>query len=106
MDFFSFSVFNASHLEHFVIAMGLQVLLWPVLGRRAAGCFIVAVFLGREIAQHEARGGGANSVGWFYGLLNHWNSDSLLDVFFALLGVLLVIFAVWGVQQLREKERL
>lgn len=100
-----FSAFNASHLEHFVIAMGLQVVLWPVLGRRAAACFIVAVFLGREISQHEARGGGANAVNWYYGLLNHWNSDSLLDVLSALFGVLLVIFAVWIVQQLRGKER-
>lgn len=105
MAWLSFSVFNASHLEHFVIAMGLQVVLWPVLGRRAAACFIVAVFLGREISQHEARGGGANAVNWYYGLLNHWNSDSLLDVLSALFGVLLVIFAVWIVQQLRGKER-
>lgn len=97
---------NATHLEHWVIAMGLQAMLWPILGWRAAGCSIVAVFLGREISQHEARGGGANAVDWYYGLLNHWNSDSLLDVFSALLGVLIVIFAVWIVQQLRGKERL
>lgn len=100
------SVLNASHLEHFLIAMGLQAVLWPLLGWRAAGCFVVAVFLGREISQHEARGGGANEVDWYYGLLNHWNSDSVLDVLSALLGVVIVILAVWGVQRLRGKEAL
>lgn len=98
-------VLNATHLEHLVIAMGLQVVLWPILGWRAAACSIVAVFLGREIAQHEARGGGANAVGWYYGLLNHWNSDSLLDVFSALLGVLIVTVVVGSVLPLRGQER-
>lgn len=67
---------------------------------------IVAMFLRREIFQHEARGGGANAVDWYYGLLNHWNSDSLLDVFSALLGVLIVIVVIWSVSHLRGQERL
>jgi hypothetical protein len=98
------SELNASHLEHLLIAMGLQAALWPLLGRRAAACFVVAVFLGREIAQHEARGGGANAVAWHYGMLNHWNLDSVLDVLSALVGVLVVAVAVWGGQRLRDKE--
>lgn len=98
------SELDASHLEHFLIAMGLQGVLWPLLGRRASACFVVAVFLGREISQHEAKGGGGNAVAWYYGLLNHWNLDSMLDVLSALVGVLVLIGAVWGVRRLRGKE--
>lgn len=71
---------NISHLEHAVIATGIQCLLWPFVGRWVSGALIVAVFLGREIAQHEYAGGGANQVGYFYGLFHHWSSDSALDV--------------------------
>lgn len=96
------SLLNASHLEHFVIAMGLQALLWPLLGGRAAGCFVVAVFLGRELSQHEARGGGANAVSWYYGLINHWNPDSVLDVLSALAGVLIVVAGVRAIRWLHH----
>jgi len=40
----------------------------------------VAVFVGREIAQHEYKGGGGNAVAWYYDLINHWSPDSMLDV--------------------------
>lgn len=71
---------NITHLEHAIIAMGVQCLLWPLVGRWVGGSLIVAVFLGREIAQHEYAGGGPNAVGYFYGLLHHWSLDSTLDV--------------------------
>lgn len=71
---------NASHLEHAIIALGIQCLLWPIVGRWTAGALIVAVFLGREIAQHEYAGGGPKQVEYFYGLLHHWSADSMLDV--------------------------
>lgn len=70
---------NISHLEHIVIALLFQALLWPFVGRWVAGSLIVAVFLGREIAQHEYAGGGANEVWQLYGLFNHWSLDSFLD---------------------------
>lgn len=85
---------NASHLEHLVIGIGIQLLLWPFFGRWAAGGMAVAVFLGREIAQHEYKGGGGNVVSWYYGMLNHWTADSLLDVATPLAGCLLVAVAV------------
>lgn len=71
---------NISHFEHAVIATGIQCLLWPFVGRWVGGSLIVAVFLGREIAQHEYAGGGANQVGYFYGLFHHWSLDSTFDV--------------------------
>jgi len=71
---------NVTHLEHAIIAMGIQCLLWPFVGRWVGGSLIVAVFLGREIAQHEYAGGGANHVGYFYGLFHHWSLDSTFDV--------------------------
>ncbi|WP_018918294.1 hypothetical protein [Vreelandella zhanjiangensis] len=70
---------NITHLEHAVIALIFQALLWPFVGRWVAGSLIVAVFLGREIAQHEYAGGGANEVWYLYGLFNHWSLDSFLD---------------------------
>ncbi|WP_110710104.1 hypothetical protein [Salinicola sp. CR57] len=71
---------NTSHLEHAIIAVAFQCLLWPLVGRWVGGSLIVAVFLGREIAQHEYAGGGPNAVGYFYGLVHHWSPDSILDV--------------------------
>jgi hypothetical protein len=71
---------NHTHLEHAIIALGIQCLLWPIVGRWIGGSLIVAVFLGREIAQHEYAGGGPNHVGDFYGLFHHWSLDSSLDV--------------------------
>ncbi|MBZ5487015.1 hypothetical protein HW452_05695 [Halomonas aquamarina] len=71
---------NITHLEHTIIALLFQALLWPFVGRWVAGSLIVAVFLGREIAQHEYAGGGPNEVWYLYGLFNHWSLDSVLDV--------------------------
>ncbi|OLO05226.1 hypothetical protein [Salinicola socius] len=71
---------NTSHFEHAIIALSFQCLLWPLVGRWVGGSLIVAVFLGREIAQHEYAGGGPNHVGYFYGLFHHWSLDSSFDV--------------------------
>ncbi len=71
---------NVTHLEHAIIALSFQCLLWPLVGRWVGGSLIVAVFLGREIAQHEYAGGGPNAVSYFYGLFHHWSLDSSLDV--------------------------
>ncbi|MFG6179150.1 hypothetical protein ACGTN6_18080 [Halomonas sp. THAF12] len=84
---------NTTHLEHFAIGIGIQLLLWPVFGRWAAAGMSVAVFLGREIAQHEAKGGGGNAVPWYYGLVYHWNMDSVLDVAAPLAGCVLLALA-------------
>ena len=70
---------NITHLEHTVIALLFQALIWPFVGRWMAGSLIVTVFLGREIAQHEYAGGGAHEVWYLYGLFNHWSLDSFLD---------------------------
>lgn len=67
-------------LEHAVIAVLLQLLLSPLFGLVCAGVIACSIFLGREIAQHEYKGGGANNVPLFYGLFNQWDTDSVLDV--------------------------
>ncbi len=87
---------NASHLEHIVIAIGIQCLLWPLVGRWVAGSLIVAVFLGREIAQHEYAGGGPKQVDYFYGLFHHWSPDSILDVASPALACTLLAFLAPG----------
>lgn len=71
---------NKTHLEHLTIALAIQLLLWPLLGIWGSGALAVGIFLGREISQHETSGGGANAVKWYYGLVNHWTQDSILDV--------------------------
>lgn len=71
---------NKTHAEHAGFAVAIQLALMAVFGVWAAGAVAVAVFLGREISQHEAKGGGANAVPPLYGLVNHWSADSVLDV--------------------------
>jgi len=79
---------NRTHLEHSIIALGIQLLLWPLLGITAAGIVACAVFLGREIAQHEAKAvrhhaHEALTLGdlpWWIGLRYGWTRDSVLDV--------------------------
>lgn len=88
------SYLNKTHAEHALIAVVIQLLMWPVFGVVAGGAIAVAVFLGREISQHETSGGGANAVSWHYGLTNHWTTDSILDVASPLAACLLVAAAV------------
>lgn len=71
---------NKTHLEHLIITLVLQLVLWPLLGIWGAGAFAIGIFLGREISQHETSGGGANAVNWHYGITHHWTLDSILDV--------------------------
>lgn len=78
---------NRTHLEHTIIALVIQLALWPVLGPWGAGATACALFLGREIAQHEyklalARGwewGQRKPVAWHEGLTSGWSKDSLFD---------------------------
>lgn len=65
---------------HAAIALTVQVVLQFLIGWVAAGLVACAVFLGREIAQHEYKGGGPLEVPIHYGLTNHWTTDSVLDV--------------------------
>ncbi len=79
-------MFNMTHLEHGVIALVIQITVWLIFGLGfgmvtawGAGAIAFAVFLGREIAQHEYKGGGPNEVSALYGLTNHWTTDSIID---------------------------
>lgn len=81
---------NKTHVEHLVIAIAIQLLLWPLLGIWGSGALAVGIFIGREVSQHETSGGGANAVKWYYGIVNHWTKDSILDAVVPLAGCLVV----------------
>ena len=69
-------------LTHAAIAVLIQLCLQFWFGWIAAGWIACAIFFGREIAQHEYKGGGPLKVSVLYGLINHWTLDSILDVLF------------------------
>lgn len=84
-----------SALQHGVIALLIQLLLWPLFGIWSAGGIAVAIFLGREIAQHEYKGGGPKTVSWDYGLLHDWTLDSSLDVLLPVVFCLALAMLAW-----------
>lgn len=67
-------------LIHAGIAVVIQAALQFWLGWFAGGAVACAIFFGRELAQHEYKGGGPLKVSLLYGLINHWTLDSALDV--------------------------
>jgi hypothetical protein len=89
---------NRTHLEHAIIALVIQLALWPLFGPWASAAVACAVFLGREIAQHEYRlavfrgwkWGGPKPVRWHEGFWRGWTPDSVLDVLSPLLACWLI----------------
>lgn len=81
-------------LIHALIAALIQIGLQYWLGWLAAGVIACAIFFGREIAQHEYKGGGPLKVSLLYGLTKHWTLDSILDVIFPAIatGALWILF--------------
>ncbi len=79
---------NRTHLEHTVIALLIQLALWPVLGPWGAGATACALFLGREIAQNEYQALrmqqhsslNLGTLPWWIGLRYGWSRDSILDI--------------------------
>jgi len=81
---------NRTHIEHTVAALIIQaaLALTMVSSWWAAGAIACAVFLGREIAQHEYKH--AINTGWswgqslpirgYEGVIHGWTLDSMLDV--------------------------
>jgi len=91
-------------LEHALIAVVIQVALAPFTDVMAAGVIAMAIFLGREIAQHEYKiavqrgwrwGQGAKPVKWYDGIIGGWSKDSLLDLIFPLIAVSAVATGWW-----------
>lgn len=93
---------NRTHLEHAIIALVIQLALWPLFGPWAAAAVACAVFLGREIAQHEYRlaiwrgwkWGGPKPVRWHEGLWRGWTRDSVFDLLAPLVVCLLAAWLV------------
>ncbi|MDH2373552.1 MULTISPECIES: hypothetical protein [Cobetia] len=93
-----------SALEHAVIAVIIQLMLWPVFTLWSSGAIAVAIFLGREIAQHEYKGGGPKAVAWDHGLLYHWNWDSSLDVALPLVSCVICASLVQAARHWRRRS--
>ncbi|MDF1824164.1 MAG: hypothetical protein P1U68_05960 [Verrucomicrobiales bacterium] len=90
-------------IEHGVIAVVVQLLLWRPFGIWSGGAIAFAVFLGREIAQHEYKGGGPKEVSWHYGLTHHWNLDSVLDISVPLVACLITAAVVSACIRMRGR---
>lgn len=79
---------NKTQLEHALIALLIQLALWPFMGLWLAGALACALFLGRELAQNEYRlanrrgwlWGDTLPVRWHEGLWRGWTLDSVLDI--------------------------
>lgn len=80
-----------SALYHALFAVLIQLVLSPLIGMLGGASAGVMYYVGREVAQHEHRGGGPKVVPWYYGFINHWTLDSILDVLFPIIAT----GAVW-----------
>lgn len=85
-------------IAHAVVAVAIQLALGWWIGWVAGGVAGVAFYLGREIAQHEYKGGSWDrNLPPGYGLVHHWTLDSVLDLgapIAAVIAVALTIHAI------------
>lgn len=99
----------SSAIWHSVIAVIMQLIICAgvylihgfttecgLLTGSIAAC---SAYLFREVAQHEYKGGGPKVVKWYYGFINHWNKDSILDLLFPLIATV----AIWLIYNLIGK---
>lgn len=74
---------NKTHAEHSIIAVAIQLALWPLVGLMAGGIAACCIFLGREIAQHEyaliRKRGSRSKIRWYEGVTTGWSTDSIID---------------------------
>ncbi|WP_275286923.1 hypothetical protein [Halomonas elongata] len=99
---------NQSHLAHAIIAVLITVTIWAVMtrldlpaGEILGAAVAIALYLGREITQHEyklgiQRGwqwGQTLPVRWWEGLLRGWSKDSALDLIAPAVACLALVLA-------------
>lgn len=66
---------------HALVAVAIQVALSFWIGWIGGGVAGMAFYLGREITQHEYKGGSWDKdLPWHYGITHHWTLDSVLDL--------------------------
>lgn len=99
-------MFNASHIEHLIIGIALQmtigVCIYPFqeIGFYIASGIVTGIFLGREISQNEywfVRHEVVDSIKkipWYYGIKYNWDSDSILDILVPFTGTMGVAFVI------------
>lgn len=92
--------FNATHLEHVVIALLIQgafILVFHLMKRPSGEWFgwffVLALFLGREHAQREYKIGDPGKLSGYEALdFWAWSSDALLDLLLPVVAASLVVF--------------
>lgn len=95
---------NDTVVEHTVISLAIQATLGIAVtmifgftlfaGMLIAGALAAGIFLGREISQHEFKGGGPKVVAWHYGLTKHWTRDSVMDVIVPVIAMAVLLVVV------------
>ena len=88
---------NKTHIEHLVIALVLQALVWLATGSLWLGfAFVFGLFLGREHAQREYKIGDPSKLKGYEALdFWRWSKDAKIDLALPV-GVTLLI-AILGV---------
>ena len=97
---------NKTHLEHTIGALIIQLVLWFPIGLVASTGVAIAIFVGREIAQHEYRIGinrgwiyGQNlPVKWYEGVTKGWTLDSVLDIVFPAVVTIALLVVIYLLQ--------
>ena len=83
---------NKTHIEHLVIALVLQALIWLATSSLWLGfAFVFGLFLGREHAQREYKLGNPSKLKGFEALgFWRWSKDAKADLLFPVLATLFV----------------
>lgn len=85
-------------VKHAAIALVVQIVLTPVVNAVLGGVIALALYLGREIAQHEYKiavrkgwrwGDGPKPIKWYDGIVGGWSKDSILDMLLPVIAVAL-----------------
>lgn len=90
-----------SAIWHSIIAVIMQIIICAYVhfvfefsieqGMLTGSIAACSAYLFREVAQHEYKGGGPKVVKWYYGFINHWNKDSVLDLVFPLISTTIML---------------
>lgn len=88
------SIMLKTALAHAIIAVVIQGVLSSAIGLMGGGIGAVLFYLGREITQHEYKGGSWDkNLPWHYGITHHWTLDSVLDLAAPVIACTVVYYA-------------
>lgn len=83
---------NKTHIEHLVIALVIQALVWLATGSLWLGfAFVFGLFLGREHAQREYKIGDPSKLKVYEALdFWRWSKDAKIDLVLPVFATLLI----------------